>query len=42
LNTKEKFDESVETNYESLKKLLRIPVYLFSSPEDVASFAEIF
>ncbi|TCK06645.1 dethiobiotin synthase [Phorcysia thermohydrogeniphila] len=40
LNTKEKFDESVETNYESLRKLLKIPVYLFSSLEDASNFAE--
>jgi dethiobiotin synthase len=41
LNNKEKFDESVETNYESLKRLLDVPVYLFASPADVSGFAEL-
>jgi len=39
LNTKEKYDKSVESNYESLKRLLPVPVYLFRSPEDVSKFA---
>ncbi|SMO69019.1 dethiobiotin synthetase [Balnearium lithotrophicum] len=40
LNNREKYDESVETNYSSLKKLLNVPVYLFSSYEDLSNFGE--
>ena len=40
LNTVEECDESVKTNYNSLKKLLKVPVYLFYSPEDLKVFAE--
>ncbi|MEO2068571.1 MAG: dethiobiotin synthase [Desulfurobacteriaceae bacterium] len=34
LNTKDFFDESVKTNYQTLKELLSVPVCLFSSPKD--------
>ena len=40
LNNREKYDKSVETNYSSLKKLLNVPVYLFSSYKDLSNFGD--
>jgi len=34
LNTKDFYDESVKTNYQTLKELLSVPICLFSSPKD--------
>ncbi len=40
LNTLEKFDESVDTNYDTLSSLLSVPVFLFSSSKDAKKIAE--
>ncbi|RUM91144.1 MAG: dethiobiotin synthase [Thermovibrio sp.] len=40
LNSRENYDKTVETNYSSLKKLLDVPVYLFSSYEDLSNFGK--
>ena len=39
LNTVKRFDESVETNHYSLRRLLPVPVYLFTAPDSAGSFA---
>lgn len=40
LNSFKDFDESVKTNYETLKRLCEVPVFLFKKAEDVNKFAE--
>jgi len=40
LNSPKEFDESVRTNYETLKKLCNVPVFTFQNQEDVSKFAE--
>lgn len=39
LNQKEKFDKSVETNYEILRELLNVPVFPFSKSRDAITIS---